>query len=308
MTNDATSTPQVSVIVATREPDEFFTRAVASVLLSDHPSFELVVVDQSLSDAAEAQVQPYLDDERLRYHRVTSMGSGAGRNDGIELARGRVLLFTDDDCEVPSDWIARMEACFDESERVGAVFCNVEAGPHDPELGFIPAYVRTDDALVTDFRGKCRARGIGAGMGFLAQALREVGGFDVMLGPGAPYFACVDGDAAVRTLVAGWWIFETAGVSVVHHGFRTWSEGKLLSKRSWFGIGAAYSKLLRSRQRTAALLLFYELWLAVQKPLARVLRFKRPQGAFQAAHLVRGFVVGVRTPVDRATLTFKPPD
>jgi len=107
---------------------------------------------------------------------------------------------------------------------------------------------------------KNQARGIGAGMAARRAEAVTLGGFDEMLGPGAPFPACEDGDLAVRALLAGFQVYETAKTSVTHFGFRTWAEGRELSRRDWLGIGAAYVKPLKCGRWAFVSVPAHELW------------------------------------------------
>src|SRR4029079_1375471 len=92
---------------------------------------------------------------------------------------------------------------------------------------------------------KSRARGMGAGMAVRRRAVLSLGGFDEQLGPGGRLRSGEARDLAARALVAGWWVLQIPDAYVVHHGFRTWVEGRSLTRRDWFGIGAAYAKQLK---------------------------------------------------------------
>ena len=104
----------------------------------------------------------------------------------VELASADHVLFTDDDCVVPPDWVAIMSRLLDDHPSVGMVFCNVIAAAHDTSAGFVPAYVRTGDRMVTSAWQKCAARGIGAGMAVRKSMAQAIGSFDRSLGSKFP--------------------------------------------------------------------------------------------------------------------------
>ncbi|NCC37684.1 MAG: glycosyltransferase family 2 protein, partial [Chloroflexia bacterium] len=88
----------VSVVICTRNRASDLLRATESVLASTHTNFELLVIDQSDSDASEHIMQPLSHDTRLRYVRTAGVGVGLARNIGINAARAEYLVMTDDDC------------------------------------------------------------------------------------------------------------------------------------------------------------------------------------------------------------------
>ncbi len=130
----------VSAIVCTRNRGDSIVRTIESILANTYPRFEPIVVDQSTDDRTAAAAAPFLADARLRYIRSDTRGVSTARNIGLAEARAEVVLFTDDDCEVPPDWVEQMARIFRQHARVAVAFCSVEAVGHDTSKGFIPAY------------------------------------------------------------------------------------------------------------------------------------------------------------------------
>lgn len=300
-----TPDPIVSAVVCTRNRGSRIVGTLESLLANTHPNFEVVVVDQSTNGETETAVAPFRTDPRLRYIASDTVGTGYARDIGLAAARGGIVAYTDDDCIVPTDWLAQMQAIFESHPRVAVVFCNVEAAPYDETVGFTPTYERTGDKLVRNMWDKCRARGIGAGMAVRRSPIMQLGGFDHLLGPGTAFSDCEDGDIAMRTLLADWWLYETSQTAVIHDGFRTWEEGKAMTRRNWTGIGAAYAKPIKAGRWSAGIVVAYEVFgMALLKPLSRLLRLQRPQGIRSFGFFWRGFVSGMRHPVDDVHLLF----
>lgn len=298
--------PLVSAVVCTRNRGDRVVATLESILANDYPCFEVILVDQSSEPDTEAAVSKFFRDPRFRYKHTATKGAGHARNIGLAAAKGEFVLYTDDDCIVPENWISTISTVFLQHERVAVVFCNVKAAPHDSELGFIPTYDRRDEKLVKNLIDKCTARGIGAGMALRKNAARQIGGFDVCLGPGSIFQACEEGDIAVRLLLQGWQIYETNRVAIVHEGFRTWQEGKELTRRNWFGIGAAYVKPLRCGRIDFAVVALYEaFWVGLLQPLALIFQFKRPSGLKKFFYFWEGFFRGLRMPLDCRTITYR---
>ena len=297
----------ITALVCTRNRGASITGAVSSILASTHPEFELVVIDQSTNDETAQVLAPFLGDARLRYLPTRTQGLGKARNLGLAEARGEVVAMTDDDCEVPPHWLETMAAAFAAHPDVAVAFCNVEAVPYDAKAGFIPAYVRSGSKLLSSGLDKCRARGIGAGIAVRRPAVLALGGFDEMLGAGAAFFGCEDGDLVVRALALGYGVYETDAVAVLHSGFRTWAEGRNLARRDFFAIGAAYAKPLKCGHWRFLVVPAYELGRhALWPPLADLLQLRRPRGVARIGAFFRGFIQGWRTPVDPRTLLFRP--
>ena len=289
----------ISAVVCTRNRGDRIKATIESILANEHSNFELLIVDQSTNDLTETAVKPFLSDCRLRYMRSDTIGLGLARQIGITQVNSEIVAYTDDDCIVPTNWLSVIQKVFEANPRVAVTFCNVFPTPHNSNVGFIPTYERHNDKLVRNMWDKCSARGMGAGLAVRRETILKLGGFDVHLGPGTLFSACEDGDIAVRALLKGWWVYETAQVAVLHDGFRTWQEGKELNRRNWIGVGAAYAKPIKCHHWNAMLIVAYEAFvIAFLKPLSRLFLFKKPQSIRSFYYFWKGFMLGLKTPVN----------
>jgi GT2 family glycosyltransferase len=290
--------PVVTVVISTCNRGARILTALRSVLLNDYQGFEVIIVDQSGDGVTQESIRPFLGDSRVRYERSKTRGISSGQNLGCRLSRGRIIATTDDDCEVPPNWIASLASAFDLNGRIGIIFGNVLAGPHDRDAGFIPAYVRREPCLARGIEEKHRVEGISACMGVRCDAWKSLGGLDEMLGIGARFPAAGETDLAIRGLLAGFFVYESPDVYVIHHGFRTRAEGRVLIGGYMRGIGAMLAKhvkcghwpVLRVMYRLAAR------W-AFSRPVVDLGR--RPPRIHRLACFMHGFFSGLSIPVDR---------
>jgi len=295
-----------SALVCTRDRPESLLQAVRSLLRREDEPFELLIIDQSDGDATERALAPLRSDSRLRYVRSRAAGKGAGINEGLRLAHGEVVVCTDDDCEAPPNWVTDMARVMIAHPRAAVVFCNVAAAPHDRAAGYVPAYNRTTDRVLTSVADAKRGLGLGAGIALRRSAVLAFGGYDEMFGPGSMFRSGDDWDISLRALLNGWQVYDTAGVSILHHGYRTFTEGKTHALRDWIAIGALCAKPIAAGRLSVLPL---AIWLfvveALWPPISDILRLRRPSGLSRIRGFVRGFADGLRTPVDRNTLTFR---
>jgi len=134
----------------------------------------------------------------------------------------------------------------------------------------------------------------------------NLGGIDETFGPGARFGSGDDWDLEVRALLKGWDIFETDRLSITHHGFRTFADGRVHADRDWIALGAVAAKPVRARHPLLVLMAVYVLIVDALLPIAKdVAHFRKPRGVRRVIAFCRGFVRGLATPVDRTTLTYK---
>ncbi len=297
----------LSAVVCTRNRASAAAKVVASLLAGDtSPELELFLIDQSDGqDTAEA-VAALAVDSRFRYVRSRGRGKGAALNEGLALASGEIVVFTDDDCEAPPNWVSDMTRVLAAQATAALLFCNVRPAPYDTTQGYIPAYQRTSDRLVRSVIQTCAGHGLGAGMAVRRSVVLELGGFDESVGPGARFPSGDDWDIEHRLLLNGWHVYETAELSIVHDGFRTFEEGRAHTRRDWVAIGAVCAKPLRAGHLRAAVIPLWAFGVdALWPPLSLALRGKRPRGMIRIVGFLEGFAGGLRTAVDRRTLLFR---
>ncbi len=292
--------PPITVVISTRNRGERIAETIETILLNDYPDFEVRVIDQSDGDATAAALRRFLNDPRLLYLKTTSRGLSAGRNLGIQGARNELVAITDDDCRIPTDWLRELASAFGVDRRIGVVFGSVHPGPHDSDRGFIMSYSRKGSFLARSVLDQYRLECLAACMGVRKSVWRALGGFDELLGAGAPFPSAEEMDFAIRTLSAGSYVFESPAFSVLHLGFRTWEQGLALIPGYLFGIGAVLGKHLKHRPWPILLLLFH---------LGGRWAYRRPGVDFgrvpprwpRLRAFVRGLIAGVIRPVDAAT-------
>lgn len=223
---DPPTMPEVSVLLCTFGRGSHPRAAVEAVLHQDFGSFELIVLDQNTDDATEAAVRPLCElHSNLVYVRVSKPGKGGALNLGLQIASGRLIALTDDDCEPKSDWLRCMAAALEEDCRTGIVFGDVSAGPFDPAKGYIPALLQNKDVVISRPAEYLRMPG-NRNFGMNANAmirrtvLEKIGGWDEGLCPGGVFRSGDDHDMTFRALLAGFRVRFRPGAEVVHHGFR----------------------------------------------------------------------------------------
>jgi glycosyltransferase involved in cell wall biosynthesis len=98
----------ISVVIPTHERPAALHTCLAALAAQtlDSEQFEVVVVDDGGSVELGDIVDRHRGSLRISLSRRPHAGPAAARNAGAELARGKVLAFTDDDCIPDPNWLA----------------------------------------------------------------------------------------------------------------------------------------------------------------------------------------------------------
>lgn len=195
----------VSVIIASRHRAAALDLCLRALDLQDYPHLELVVVADPAGLAAAAATG-------IPHHAVEfdQANLSAARNLGITAAHGEFIVFVDDDAVAEPTWVGRLLRALDDPQVVAAT--GPVLGTNGISLQWGLSHV---DELGLDHAEAGPGRMIkllGTNMGFHAETLREVGGFDP-----AYRFYLDDADISRRIAAKGRIVF--ASDAVVQHGF-----------------------------------------------------------------------------------------
>ena len=304
--------PPVTVLVCTRNRIASLTNTIRSITACTYPNITLIIVDQSDDQRISTTLATLQQRPALHYVSTSTRGLSQALNLGLALVNTELVMITDDDCEVPPNWIAEMVAPFLRYPRVGLVFCDVVAEPHDPALGSVPTNVAARSMLIKNLAHWQSTDGvnlgIGAGMALRLAAARQLKGFDPCLGSGAHFRSGNDLDLALRMLIGGYQIYRTNGVSVLHHGFRTHGERRRLIRNNMFGIGAVCGKLIKcGNWRIIGYYLAIVHALVVVPTVTNLLACRKPPVLGRIVGLAEGLGAGLVAPVDRQRAMFHHP-
>lgn len=295
--------PGVTVVLCTRNRGPSFAATLDSLLAMEPPADAILVIDQS-DDPHSRDAMAALCDvgtARVRYTRQDAVGLARARNLGLAESPTDLVAFTDDDCTVPVDFVDTLRSAATRWPTAGLLFGSVRAGPHDERAGLIPCTGRDAPFVAHRVAQQAELGAMGACMVLRRSALPAAHGFDPCLGAGSAFHAAEDTDLILRALELGIAVVETPSMHVVHHGFRSWDDVRVLADHYLFGTAAVYAKHMRRHPLDMSVLLAR---VAVRwwRGTSRVTYFAAhsPRGPRLAA-FVRGFARGWRTRIDRRT-------
>ena len=96
----------VSVIMLTYNRETMLSGMIGDVLSQTYRDFEFIIVDNGATDRSGAIAEEYAAmDARVRVIHRTRGSIGAGRNTGLDAARGEYVAFVDDDDRAAPDFL-----------------------------------------------------------------------------------------------------------------------------------------------------------------------------------------------------------
>ncbi|HEY3831290.1 MAG TPA: glycosyltransferase [Acidimicrobiia bacterium] len=195
-----------TIVLATHARPEFLEECVEGIVASLAPDDELIVRVCCNPGAATslASFGPTVRVELTEHEtKCTKL------NASIRTARSPIVLITDDDCRVPSDWVATMVAAFDDP-AVGVAFGPVVG------LSCVPASTRPQSLPAGPAPPELWNFAHGASMAVRRRAIVDAGGFDERLGAGTAIKGGEEADVVLRMAARGW-TTAVAPASAVQH-------------------------------------------------------------------------------------------
>jgi GT2 family glycosyltransferase len=208
----------ISVVLCTRDRPEYLSAALSSLLLVDHPDFEIIVVDNNPASGMTKRVTDEFSGPRVRVVDAHLPGLARARNVGVRSARHDIVAFTDDDVLLDADWLKGSAAGFAAGDQVGCVTGMAASGEisslaqwyFDHRVSWARncsrAVFSTHSPPMNDplFPFRVGSYGTGANFAVRGSLLKSLGGFDEGLGTGSPAGGGEDIDVFVRVLLAGY--------------------------------------------------------------------------------------------------------
>jgi GT2 family glycosyltransferase len=224
------SEPFVSVVVLNYNGLKFVERCLRSVLESDYPNFEIIVVDNASTDGSyEVLSQSFSSVPNLKIVRNSgNLGFAEGNNVGYRNSKGKIVVFLNVDTRVERGWLAPLASSMLSDARVGGAQCKLldmknqgmvdSTGDFLDFLGYVyPRRSESPDGDSEIFYAE------GAAMAFKREVLSEVA-FDGDPFDRSHFLYYEDSDLCWRVRLRGYKIIIVPS-SVVYH-FRGGAGGR----------------------------------------------------------------------------------
>jgi glycosyltransferase involved in cell wall biosynthesis len=113
----------ISIIIPTYRREDPLKDTLNDVLKQDYPAFEVLVIDQTPTHSPD--IQAYLEEltktGKIRWFRVNWASLPAARNYGVRRAKGEIILFLDDDVQLPDGYLYAHAYNYQQDAEIGAV-------------------------------------------------------------------------------------------------------------------------------------------------------------------------------------------
>jgi glycosyltransferase involved in cell wall biosynthesis len=104
-----------SIIICTYNRIEYISETVSSIYISlkDRADYELLIIDNNSNDGTGEVLSKLKKNNNLRCFCEIKQGLSHARNRGIVESKGEVLIFLDDDIEVPTNYFSICDKVFE---------------------------------------------------------------------------------------------------------------------------------------------------------------------------------------------------
>lgn len=113
----------VSLIMPTLNRYDDIDLLMKSLQKQTYKKFELIVIDQNDNDKVKEIVDKYKKEIVIKYIKSDKLGLSYNRNIGIDIAKGDIIGFPDDDCEYESDTLEKVVNFFENNKDYRIYSC-----------------------------------------------------------------------------------------------------------------------------------------------------------------------------------------
>ncbi|MGA2681836.1 MAG: glycosyltransferase [Candidatus Bathyarchaeia archaeon] len=219
--------PHVSVVIPTKNSSSTLSNCLQSLVRQEYTNFEIIVVDGHSKDNTIEIAKKYTN--KVFFEEGETRASGC--NVGIQHAQGDIIAFTDDDCEVPKDWLTQIVSNF-EDETLDVLGGSTKTPEKSSKIEKAFGAVQNDLLSLTNSWESTRAacdNVIGCNSAYRKATLIDAGGFNEKL-PTAE-----ETELHFRLKQAGKQIRYLGSLFVVHN--RRCSVRQYWKQQFRFGVG-----------------------------------------------------------------------
>jgi len=118
------STPKVTIIVLNWNGRNLLKKCLDSVIKTNYPNFEVIVVDNASNDGSQSIIEKHYANVRL-IENMKNIGYAGGNNVAIKCTEGDYVVLLNNDTIVYRDWISELIKIASTDYRIGILGCKV---------------------------------------------------------------------------------------------------------------------------------------------------------------------------------------
>ncbi|MEB3281467.1 MAG: glycosyltransferase [Lyngbya sp.] len=235
--------PFFSLVIPTYNRPDRLKNCLQSISNLDYPRdrFEVIIVDDGSSMPLEPVVTPFHQKIEITFITQPNAGPASARNTGAAKARGKFIVFTDDDCQPTANWLNSLETQFTQTpesllggKTLNALPDNLYSTASQLLIDYLYEYYNADREQASFFASNNFA--------LSTDSFHQVGRFDTTF----PLAAGEDREFCDRWLYYGYQMVAVPDAQIYH-------AHKLTLKSFWrqhfnYGRGAFHFHQLRAKR------------------------------------------------------------
>jgi glycosyltransferase involved in cell wall biosynthesis len=233
-----------SIVIPTYARPQKLAQCLNAIAHLNYPRdrFEVIIVDDGSPTSLEPVVQPFREQFNLTLMTQSNAGPANARNTGVTLAKGKYIVFTDDDCEPDVNWLqvfadgfSKKPDCMLGGYTINKLSDNIFSQTSQLLIDYIYSYYNSEDKEASFFASNNFA--------LSKEQFLHIGSFDTTF----PLAAGEDREFCDRWLYHGYKMQYLPDAIILHSHYLTWSS--FCKQHLNYGRGAFHYHQLRSQRQ-----------------------------------------------------------
>jgi len=113
-----------SIVIVNYNGKKYLSNCLQSILLNNHSDFEIIVVDNNSNDNSAQFIKKKFSKFLNKIKIIVlakNFGPAFARNQGVKIAKGKIINFLDNDTEVDINWLKTAKSEFEKDKTIGCL-------------------------------------------------------------------------------------------------------------------------------------------------------------------------------------------
>jgi len=278
---------KISLVLATLGRDLEVLDFLKSLIFQTYQNFELIVIDQNQDGRIDDIMQNFSQCLDIKHVKVDFVGNARARDYGIDLAKGQIIAFPDDDCAYDKNVLENVVYEFENRQKLSILV----VGSYDYSATRFSVGVNSRKAR---YFSRLNMMGVEFTQFFALERVdREQFHLDHDFGIGSKYSGAEGFELLYRLLRAGNIAFYTPSIKIFHANKDHYTLGTARMLKYSTGIGAYIRKFANQHDVFISYYILRKMLIApVLKMMLAILTFNPDKLAYSFYNLIgiwRGF-------------------